>query len=100
MIKKEEFEKKFCFHDNENEHHDIFLTVRPGAVWSWIENEIRQAEENLEQIIIKTPKEILQGKEAFKYLVTMPAWITEDIISAMIEYALEQAKENQLEKEK
>jgi len=42
---------------------------------------------------MKTPKEILEGKQAFKdFLYKAPDWIREDIIAAMMEYALEQVK--------
>ena len=37
-------------------------------------------------------KQILESKACYKYLQKDPLWITEDIIVAMMEYALEQVK--------
>jgi len=43
---------------------------------------------------MKTPIEILETKMANKYLQKEPAWITVDILDAMVEYANQQVKNN------
>ena len=42
---QKEFEEKFCFRDNENEYHNIFLSIRPNIVWLWIEQKLKDQRE-------------------------------------------------------